>query len=162
MKNSNENQIIRFDWAMKRLLRNKANFSVLEGLLTTLLGEKIIIRRLLESESNQEDEYDKYNRVDMLAENSKGELVLIEVQNNNEYAYFQRMLFGTSKLVTEYINRGESYDKVRKVYSVNIVYFSLGLEPISFIMERRSSEVSTPMTFLNSPLSKSRHSRWMR
>ena len=123
MKNSNENQIIRFDWAMKRLLRNKANFSVLEGLLTTLLGEKIIIRRLLESESNQEDEYDKYNRVDMLAENSKGELVLIEVQNNNEYAYFQRMLFGTSKLVTEYINRGESYDKVRKVYSVNIVYF---------------------------------------
>lgn len=126
MNNNNKNQIIRFDWAMKRLLRNKANFSVLEGLLTTLLGEKIIIQRLLESESNQEDEYDKYNRVDMLAENSKGELVLIEVQNNNEYAYFQRMLFGTSKLVTEYINRGESYDKVRKVYSVNIVYFSLG------------------------------------
>ena len=126
MNSNNKNQIIRFDWAMKRLLRNKANFSVLEGLLTTLLGEKIIIQRLLESESNQEDEYDKYNRVDMLAENSKGELVLIEVQNNNEYAYFQRMLFGTSKLVTEYINRGESYDKVRKVYSVNIVYFSLG------------------------------------
>ena len=123
---NNSNQVIRFDWAMKRLLRNKANFSVLEGLLTTLLNEKITIQKLLESESNQEDEFDKYNRVDMLAENSKGELVLIEVQNNNEYAYFQRMLFGTSKLVTEYINRGEGYDKVRKVYSVNIVYFSLG------------------------------------
>ena len=117
---------IRFDWAMKRLLRNKANFSVLEGLLTTLLGENITIRDLLESESNQEEEFDKYNRVDMLAVNSRGELILIEVQNNNEYAYFQRMLFGTSKLVTQYINRGESYEKVRKVYSVNIVYFSLG------------------------------------
>ncbi len=123
---NNSNQVIRFDWAMERLLRNKANFGVLEGLLTTLLNEKITIQKLLESESNQEDEYDKYNRVDMLAENSKGELVLIEVQNNNEYAYFQRMLFGTSKLVTEYINRGEGYDKVRKVYSVNIVYFALG------------------------------------
>lgn len=117
---------IRFDWAMKRLLRNKANFGVLEGLLTTLLKENIKIQKLLESESNQEDEFDKYNRVDMLAENSHGELILIEVQNNNEYAYFQRMLFGTSKLVTEYINRGEGYDKVRKIYSVNIVYFSLG------------------------------------
>ena len=117
---------IRFDWAMKRLLRNKANFAVLEGLLTTLLGETILIQKLLESESNQEDEFDKYNRVDMLAENSEGELILIEVQNNNEYAYFQRMLFGASKLVTEYINRGEGYDQVRKVYSVNIVYFSLG------------------------------------
>ena len=117
---------IRFDWAMKHLLRNKANFGVLEGFLTTLLGERITIQKLLESESNQADEFDKYNRVDILAEDSKGELILIEVQNNNEYAYFQRMLFGTSKLVTEYINRGEGYAKVRKVYSVNIVYFSLG------------------------------------
>ena len=103
---------IRFDWAMKRLLRNKANYAVLEGLLTTLLEEKVTIHKLLESESNQEDEFDKYNRVDMLAENSQGELVLIEVQNNNEYAYFQRMLFGASKLVTEYINRGEGYEKL--------------------------------------------------
>lgn len=117
---------IRFDWAMRRLLRNKANFAVLEGFLTTLLRDRIKIQKLLESESNQEEEFDKYNRVDLLAEDSKGTLLLIEIQNNNEYAYFQRMLFGTSKLVTEYINRGEGYDKVRKVYSINIVYFSLG------------------------------------
>ena len=77
---------IRFDWAMKRLLRNKANCGVLEGLLTTLLDEKITISQLLESESNQEDEFDKYNRVDLLALDSKGELILIEVQNSNEYA----------------------------------------------------------------------------
>ena len=117
---------IRFDWAMKRMLRDKANYAVLEGLLTTLFNEKIIINRLLESESNQEEEFDKYNRVDILAENSKGELFIIEVQNNDEYAYFQRMLFGVSKLVTEYINRGEGYQNIKKIYSVNIVYFDLG------------------------------------
>lgn len=98
-----ESKYIRFDWAMKRLLRQKANFGILEGLLTTLLGMKVTIKRMLESEGNQDDESDKYNRVDMLAENEKGELFLIEVQNNTEYAYFQRMLFGTSKLITEYI-----------------------------------------------------------
>ena len=108
---------IRFDWAMKCLLRDKANFSVLEGLLTTLLNEKITIRKLLESESNQESEFDKYNRVDILAEDSKGTLILFEIQNNNEYAYFQRMLFGVSKLVTEYINRGEGYENIRKTVS---------------------------------------------
>lgn len=102
---------------MKRLLRNKANYGVLEGFLTTLLGHQIKIRSLLESESN---------RVDMLAENENGDLFLVEIQNNNETAYFQRMLFGTSKLVTEYINRGDNYDKVRKIYSINIVYFPLG------------------------------------
>ena len=121
-----KNQYIRFDWAMKRLLRDKANFGVLEGLLTTLLREPIRIKRLLESESNQETEDGKLNRVDLLAENDKGALFLIEIQNNTEFAYFQRMLFGTSKLVTEYINRGQGYEHIRKIYSVNIVYFNLG------------------------------------
>lgn len=120
------NKYIRFDWAMKRLLRDKANFGVLEGLLTTLLGEPIKIQKLLESESNQEDEDGKQNRVDLLTENDKGALFIIEVQNNTEFAYFQRMLFGTSKLVTEYINRGQGYQNIRKIYSVNIVYFNLG------------------------------------
>ena len=121
-----KDKYIRFDWAMKRLLRDKANFGVLEGLLTTLLEEPVRIKKLLESESNQENEDNKQNRVDLLAENDKNELFLIEIQNNTEFAYFQRMLFGTSKLVTEYINRGQGYDHVRKIYSVNIVYFNLG------------------------------------
>ncbi|MBQ8673030.1 MAG: PD-(D/E)XK nuclease family transposase, partial [Bacteroides sp.] len=107
---------IRFDWAMKRLLRDKVNFSVLEGLLTTLLKEKITIKKLLESESNQEEEFDKFNRVDLLAEDAEGRLLLFEIQNNNEYAYFQRMLFGVSKLVTEYIRRGQGYEHIRKIY----------------------------------------------
>ena len=47
---------IRFDWAMKRLLRNKANYAVLEGLLTTLLEEKVTIHRLLEGYAGGEFE----------------------------------------------------------------------------------------------------------
>ncbi len=42
---------IRFDWAIKRLLRQKANFGVLEGFLSVLLDEKVEIIELLESES---------------------------------------------------------------------------------------------------------------
>ena len=76
MTNSNENQIIRFDWAMKRLLRNKANYVVLEGFLSSLLGKKFKIHRFLESESNQEDEDDKYNRVDILAESEDEQLCI--------------------------------------------------------------------------------------
>lgn len=126
-KGSRTRNYIRFDWAMKRLLRNKANYGVLEGFLSTLFEQKVRINRLLESESNRETEYEKSNRVDLLAEMEGGQLVIIEVQNNTELTYFQRMIFGTSKLLSEYINRGENYEKVRKVYSVNIVYFSLGM-----------------------------------
>ncbi|NME70489.1 Rpn family recombination-promoting nuclease/putative transposase [Flammeovirga aprica] len=118
--------LIRFDWAMKRLLRNKADYTVLEGFLSELMKEDIIIESILESESNQQIEIDKYNRVDILVKNAKGELVIIEVQNQLEYDYFQRMIYGSSKAVTEYISLGESYKQVKKVYSVNIVYFDLG------------------------------------
>lgn len=35
-----KDRYIRFDWAIKRLLRQKVNFGVLEGFLTVFLGEK--------------------------------------------------------------------------------------------------------------------------
>ena len=122
----NSRNLIRFDWAIKRLLRNKANFTVLEGFLSELLKEKITIETILESEGNQKFENDKYNRVDILVKNSKNELVIVEIQNQNEYDYFHRMAYGTSKVITEYISVGEPYRNVKKVYSVNIVYFDLG------------------------------------
>ena len=117
---------ISFDWALKRLLRDKANFDVLEGFLSTLLNTEVVIQELLESESNKSHKDAKQNRVDLLAKNSKGELLLIEVQGETEFAYFQRILFGTSRLVTEYIDSGQNYENVKKVYSINIVYFDLG------------------------------------
>ena len=111
---------------MKRLLRDKANYVVLEGFLASLLGKRFKIHRFLESEGNQEDEEDKYNRVDILAESEDGELCIIEVQNSRELSYFHRILYGVSKAITEYIGLGKPYEEVRKVYSINIVYFELG------------------------------------
>lgn len=52
--------------------------------------------------------------------------MLVEVRLDSETDFFQRMLFGVSKLITEYIRKGEPYGTIRKVYSINIVYFSLG------------------------------------
>ena len=118
--------MISFDWAMKRLLRNKANFEVLEGFLSELLHRKIIIKNIIESESNKDDEKDKYNKVDILVEADNKELVIIELQFYGQDDYFQRMLYGVSKSITEYFNKGDSYDKIRKLYSINIVYFDLG------------------------------------
>jgi predicted transposase/invertase (TIGR01784 family) len=118
--------MISFDWAMKRLLRNKANFEVLEGFLSALLKRRIIIRNIAESEGNQSDREDKTNRVDILVEADDRELVIIELQYDREDDYFQRMLYGVSKVITDHINSGNPYSDIRKVYSVNIVYFDLG------------------------------------
>lgn len=121
-----DNKYIRFDWAMKRMLRDKANFGVLEGLLTVLLEEPVRIQQILESEGNQETVDDKFNRVDIKAENSKGEIFIIEIQLTRELYYLQRILYGVSKAITEHIHLGDRYDQVKKVYSISIIYFDLG------------------------------------
>jgi len=119
-------KLISFDWAMKKILREKANFVILEGFLTELLKFDVKIEEVLESEANQETENDKFNRVDLLAKNENGELILIEVQHSSELDYFHRMVYGSSKLISEYISKGKDYSQIKKVYSVNIVYFDLG------------------------------------
>lgn len=120
------NKYIRFDWAVKRMLRDKANFAVLEGLITVLTGENVTIDEILESEGNQENASDKFNRVDVKAKNSRGEIIIVEVQLTRQLYYLQRMLYGVSKAITEHIEIGKMYDKVKKVYSINILYFDLG------------------------------------
>ena len=117
---------IRFDWAVKRMLRDKANFDVLEGLITVLLGEKITIVELLESEGNQETEDDKFNRVDIKAKDSKGSIIIVEVQLTTQLYYLERILYGVAKAITEHISLGQRYSNVKKVYSINILYFDLG------------------------------------
>jgi predicted transposase/invertase (TIGR01784 family) len=87
---------------------------------------KIIIKNICESEGNKTRQDDKYNRVDLLVEADDKELVIIELQYDTENDYFLRMLYGVSKSITEHIDEGDKYDKVRKLYSISIVYFDLG------------------------------------
>jgi predicted transposase/invertase (TIGR01784 family) len=119
-------KLVSFDWAMKKILREKANFEILEGFLTELLKFDVKIEEVLESEANQETESDKFNRVDLLAKNENEELILIEIQYDSEIDYFHRMVYGSSKLISQYLLTGEEYAKIKKVYSVNIIYFDLG------------------------------------
>jgi predicted transposase/invertase (TIGR01784 family) len=128
-------KLISFDWAIKRLLSNKANFVVLEGFLSELLFDNIKIEQILESEGNQETDDDKFNRVDILTHNSKNELIIIEIQSTYEIDHFaspvryrsgQRMAYGTSKAISENLKKREKYSQIKKVISINIVYFDLG------------------------------------
>ena len=118
--------LVAFDWAIKEILRDKANFDILSGFLTELLGKKVVVQELLESESNKRDEYDKSNRLDLKAKIDDGEIAIFEVQVNRLGDFFQRMLFGTSMAVTEQLSEGDDYGNIKKIYSIDIVYFELG------------------------------------
>jgi hypothetical protein len=75
-------------------LRDKADFGAVNGLLSCLFEKQIRITNVLESDGNQEDKNVKFNRVDVLVEDEKGEKIIIEIQNNGQVDYYQRILFG--------------------------------------------------------------------
>jgi hypothetical protein len=118
--------LVSFDWAMKSILRDKANFDVLEGFLTTLLNQEIKVLSLLESETNAQSEQDKFNRVDLLVQDDQGGIIFIEIQHNRDAQYLKHLLYGASKLIVENLQLGESFANVKKVISICILYFLLG------------------------------------
>jgi predicted transposase/invertase (TIGR01784 family) len=119
-------KLISFDWAIKKILRSKANFGILEGFLSELLFTDITILEILESESNQDLENNKSNRVDIKVRNSDDKIILIEVQYSRELDYLQRVLFASSKTISEHLPKGAAYSEVSKVISINILYFDFG------------------------------------
>ena len=133
-------KLISFDWAIKKLLRSKANFGILEGFLSELLFTDIKIVAILESESNREHGDNKNNRhnvpdnveiptilghnqVDIKVEDSNGQLILIEVQYSREQDYLFRILFSSAKCLTDHMDKGARYSEVSKVISISILYF---------------------------------------
>lgn len=120
------NELIRFDYAIKKLLRNKANFAVLEGFIEVILDKKCKIQSILESESNKQNEDDKFNRVDIKAQDENGEIFIVEVQTSRYTYFLERLLFGVSKAVVEQATEGDDYGKIKKVYSISVVYYDFG------------------------------------
>ena len=121
-----DRKLVTFDWALKRLLRSKANFDILEGFLGSLFGRDVRILEILESESNRETALDRQNRVDLKVRDDGGEIVLVEIQYERELDYLQRVLFGVSKVIVEHIGRGAPYAEVSRIVSVSILHFDLG------------------------------------
>ena len=119
--------LVRFDFAIKNLLRDKKNFDILEGFIEVFLNKKCKIIDILESESNQETAEDKFNRVDIKARGTYGEIFIVEVQTTRYTYYLERILYGVSKAVVEQIGNGGQYGEIKQVYSISVVYYDLGV-----------------------------------
>ena len=120
-----ERTIISLDYAIKTILRDKANFDVLSGFLTELLEKPVEVQEILESEGNIFARDDKTNRLDLKAKLDSGEFAVFEIQFFDQLDFFGKVLFNACKAVVEQVSIGQLFD-IKKVYSVNIAYFDLG------------------------------------
>nr|VFK24009.1 MAG: conserved hypothetical protein (putative transposase or invertase) [Candidatus Kentron sp. LPFa] len=118
-------RIIGFDWALKKLLRSRANYEVLEGFLSELLKDDIEILEILEDKS-QTHHLDNFNRADLKVENQKGEIMLIEVQYERAFDFLYRLLSIAPKAIVEYMAEPDIHENITRVIFVNILCFDLG------------------------------------
>ena len=91
-----------------------------------MLFTDITILEILESEANKDDFDNKFNRVDIKVRDAEGKILIVEVQYSREMDYFQRILYGACKVITEHLREGDAYAEVSKIISVNILYHDLG------------------------------------
>jgi len=120
-----ERTIISFDYAIKDILRDKANFDVLSGFLTELLEKPVNVQEILESEGDAKSKDDKVNRLDLKAKIDDGELAVFEIQYFDQVDFLGKILFNACKAVVEQIASGGLFD-IKKVYSINIAYYNIG------------------------------------
>jgi len=137
---SQDRPLISFDYAAKTVLRDPANFGILSGFLSELLNKDVAVQEILESESLKDNEYEGTNRVDMKVEIDNAEIVVVEIQFEHEADFLQRTLFGVSKAVTSQHLKGEKFNDIKKVYSIDIIYFNLS-QSLDYIYNGRTNYI---------------------
>ena len=122
-----QERYIRFDWAMMRLLRKKDNFCILEGFLKVLLNEPIAIVDIRGGEGDQLTYDEKIKLIDIKARNSQEDSIFVRVEIIRILHYYEYLYAMSKGDITEHINLGDAYSEVKKVYSISILYFDLGV-----------------------------------
>jgi len=135
-----ERPLISFDYAAKTVLRDPANFGILSGFLSELLCKDVAVQEILESESLKDNEYEGMNRVDMKVKIDHSEIVVVEIQFEHEADFLQRTLFGVSKAITSQHIKGEKFNDIKKVYSIDIIYFNLS-QGLDYIYNGRTNYI---------------------
>ena len=126
----NDKGLVSFDYAIKYLLRDKGDYSIVEGFISALLKTKgykdVKIIALLESESNKEDSKDKRSLADLIVEDEDKHKYIIEIERNVKDSFIHKSLFNTSRLIVDNLSQREDYTQILKVFHISLLYFPIG------------------------------------
>ena len=122
--------LISFDYAIKYLLKDKGDYSIVEGFISALLKTRgykdVKIVALLESESNKEDSKNKRSLADLIVEDEDSHKYIIEIERNVKDSFIHKSLFNTSRLIVDNLAQREDYTQILKVFHISLLYFPIG------------------------------------
>ena len=126
----NDKPLISFDYAIKYLLRDKGDYSIVEGFISALLQTKgykaVKIIALLESESNKEDSISKRSLADVIVEDADHNKYIIEIERTVKDSFIHKACFNTSRLIVDNLAQRADYTEIVKVFHIALLYFPVG------------------------------------
>ena len=127
-------KLIAFDFAIKFLLRHKANYDILEAFLSALLKERgyspVKILAVLDTESNKEQYSQKKSLADLIVEDDQKHKYIIEIERQQVKYFVHKACFNTSRLVVDQVSSGEDFIRIKKIFHISLLYFDIGESPI--------------------------------
>lgn len=127
---NNDKPLISFDYAIKYLLKDKGDYSIVEGFISDLLKTKgykdVKIVALLESESNKEDSKSKRSLADVIVEDEDHHKYIIEIERNVKDSFIHKACFNTSRLIVDTLAQREDYTQIIKIFHISLLYFPIG------------------------------------
>ena len=122
--------LISFDYAIKYMLKDKGDYSIVEGFISDLLRTRgykdVKIVALLESESNKEDSNSKRSLADLIVEDEDKNKYIIEIERNLKDSFVHKSCFNTSRLIVDNLAQREDYTQIIKVFHISLLYFPIG------------------------------------
>ncbi len=126
----NDKSLVSFDYAIKYLLKDKGDYSIVEGFISALLAtkgyKKVKIIALLESESNKEDSKSKRSLADLIVEDEDHHKYIIEIERNVKNSFIHKSCFNTSRLIVDNLAQREDYTQIIKIFHISLLYFPIG------------------------------------
>ena len=125
--------LVSFDYAIKYLLRDKKDYTIVEGFISALLKtigySDVKILSQLESESNQEDRKDKRSLADLIVQDTNNQKYIVEIERNLQPLFIHKSCFNTSRLLIDTISQGQDYSQILKIFHISLLYFPPGYIP---------------------------------
>ena len=122
--------LISFDYAIKYLLKDKGDYSIVEGFISALLKTRgykdVKIIALLEPESNKEDSKNKRSLADVIVEDEDRNKYIIEIERNFKESFVHKACFNTARLIVDNLAQRQDYTQIVKVFHISLLYFSVG------------------------------------
>ena len=126
----NDKSLVSFDYAIKYLLKDKGDYSIVEGFISALLAtkgyKKVKIIALLESQSNKEDSKSKRSLADLIVEDEDHHKYIIEIERNVKNSFIHKSCFNTSRLIVDNLAQREDYTQIIKIFHISLLYFPIG------------------------------------